>query len=451
MYDKINEECGVFGVFDRDGFACEQLTYYALYALQHRGQESCGMAINSGGNVYQHKNFGLVRDVFHSGTQLEHGNAAIGHVRFSRAHARNREDAQPIVSKYTNGFLAVANNGSIANQDALTKELEQEGAIFQTDTVAELITHLLSKEWVVSGNIERALEDVMKRLHGGYSIVIMSPAKIVGARDPFGIRPLALGKLKNTYMLASESTAFDAIGAEFVRDIEPGEVVKINPDGVTSYRSNCGQKSHLCAFEYVYFARPDSVVDGESIYEVRKNIGELLAKRHPAEADMVIGVPFSGLCAAIGYSHASGIPFEYALMKNSYIGRDIASEGGLKVNAIGASVAGKRVVLVDDSIVRGSTCKKLVSLLRSAGAKEVHVRISSPQFIGPCYYGSYIPEKEELATYQYSTDELCQRLGADSLGFLETEDLHQMGTNEKLHFCDACYTGNYIAGKPDNK
>ena len=447
MFQKIREECGVFGIFDAtETLPCAKLTYYALYALQHRGQESCGIAVNTDGSVYQHKNLGLVRDVFHSDATLIEGHSAIGHVRFSRTLARTREDAQPIVSKYTNGFLAVANNGAVWNRAALAKELEEDGAIFQTDTIAELITHLLSKEWVRSGNIEKALSDLMERLQGGYALVIMSPSKLVGARDPFGIRPLCLGRVGGAYMLASESAAFDAVGGEFIRDIEPGEVIKINRHGITSYKENCGKKSHLCAFEYIYFARPDSVVDSVSIYELRKKIGALLAARHPANADMVIGVPFSGLCAAIGYSHASGIPFEYALMKNSYIGRDISPDQSLKVNAIQSCVQGKRVVLVDDSIVSGNTCAKLVSLLRSAGAKEVHVRISSPPFIGPCYYGSYIPDKEHLATCRYSMEELREKLGADSLGFSDTEDLSLMGPDQTMRFCDACYTGHYIAG-----
>lgn len=451
MVQKIREECGVFGIFDPSGtLPCAQYTYYALYALQHRGQESCGIAVNTNGTVYQHKNIGLVRDVFHEDASLPEGHAAIGHVRFSRTQTKTREDAQPIVSKYTNGFLAVANNGAIWNRAPLAKALEEDGAIFQTDTIAELITHLLSKEWVRSGNIEKALIDVMQKLQGGYSLVIMSPTKIVGARDPLGIRPLCLGRVQGAYMLASESTAFDAVGGEFVRDILPGEVIKINGEGVASYRENCGKESHLCAFEYIYFARPDSVVDGVSIYELRKNIGALLAKRHPADADMVVGVPFSGLCAAIGYAHASGIPFEYALMKNSYVGRDISPGESLKVNAIQSCVKGKRVVLVDDSIVSGITCAKLVELLRSAGAKEVHVRISSPPFIGPCYYGSYIPEKEHLATYRNTMEELCAKLNADSLGFLDTDDLNHMCPDQKIRFCDACYTGRYIAG-PDKE
>ena len=447
MFQKIREECGVFGIFDpTEKLPCAKLTYYALYALQHRGQESCGIAVNTNNTVYQHKNLGLVRDVFHADMEIPEGHSAIGHVRFGRTQAKTREDAQPIVSKYTNGFLAVANNGAIWNRAELAKELEEEGAIFQTDTIAELITHLLSKEWVRSENIEKALSDVMQKLCGGYSLVIMSPTKIVGARDPFGIRPLCLGQLKGAYMLASESTAFDAVGGEFIRDIEPGEVIKINREGITSYRENCGKRSHLCAFEYIYFARPDSVVDGVSIYELRKSIGALLAARHPANADMVVGVPFSGLCAAIGYAHASGIPFEYALMKNSYIGRDISPGESLKVNAIQSLVNGKRVVLVDDSVVSGRTCAKLVALLRSAGAKEVHVRISSPPFIGPCYYGSYIPDKENLATCIYDHDGLCDYLQADSLGFLSTEDLNNMCPNGSIRFCDACYTGRYIAG-----
>lgn len=457
--DIIKEECGVFGVYNTDGADdAAHVTYYGLYALQHRGQESCGIAVNDDGTIIYHKDMGLVPDVFND-TMLKHlsGTIAVGHVRYSTTGNSKRENAQPLVSKYKKGSITIAHNGNIINADELREEFENNGAIFQTSSDSEVIAYLIARERTVCGSIEEAISRAMKRIKGSYSIVIMSPRKLIAIRDPFGLRPLCLGKTKHSYIFASESCALDAVDAEFVRDIEPGEIVVINHDGIKSDKSNCiNNKSKLCIFEYIYFARPDSVIDGISVYEARKMAGRLLAKQHPVDADIVIAVPDSGIDAAIGYSEGSKIPYGVGLIKNRYIGRTFIQPTQsqrvravkIKLNALASTVKDKRVVMVDDSIVRGTTSKRLVQLLKDCGAKEVHMRISSPPFIYPCYFGTDIPNQEMLVACKYTQEQIREELGADSLGYLDINSLGDILLGNKKSFCDACFSGKYMMEVP---
>ncbi len=448
---KLHEECGLFGIWDNDGFDCSHLTYYALFALQHRGQESAGIAVNDDGVILYHKDSGLVPDVFNE-VVLNHlkGHAAIGHVRYS-ASDKVREDAQPLVTRYKKGTLATAYNGSLADPVAERAKLEADGAIFQTTSDTEIINYLLARERVKTHSIEDAVSKVIRTLKGGYSLLVMSPRKLIAARDPLGYRPLCIGKKQNSYIFASESCALDAIGADFIRDVEPGEVVIADKDGLRSIRDNCSDKSALCIFEYIYFARPDSIIEGTSVYDARVQAGRELAKRNPVEADIVIGVPDSGICAAIGYAEESGIPYGTGLIKNRYIGRTFIQPSqemreksvDIKLNVLASTIRGKRVVIVDDSIVRGTTCRKLILMLKKAGATEVHMRISSPLFLWPCYFGTDVPTKEELIGYKYTVEEMREKFGADSLSFLAIEDLKNIVPNRTRGFCDACFTGNY--------
>ncbi len=456
---KLHEECGLFGIWDNDGFDCAHLTYYALYALQHRGQESAGIAVNDDGVIIYHKDSGLVPDVFNE-VVLSHlkGHAAIGHVRYS-ASDKVREDAQPLVTRYKKGTLATAYNGSLADSVGERARLESDGAIFQTTSDTEIINYLLARERVKTHSIEDALVRVIRTLKGGYSMLVMSPRKLIAARDPLGYRPLCIGKKQNSYIFASESCALDAIGAEFVRDIEPGEVVVADENGLRSIRDNCTDKSALCIFEYIYFARPDSVIEGTSVYEARVAAGRALAKADPVDADIVIGVPDSGICAAIGYAEESGIPYGTGLIKNRYIGRTFIQPSqkmreesvDIKLNVLASTIRGKRVVIVDDSIVRGTTCRKLIMMLKKAGATEVHMRISSPLFLWPCYFGTDVPTKEELIGYKYSVEEMREKFGADSLSFLRIEDLKSIVPGRTRGFCNACFTGKYDIEIPENR
>lgn len=453
MLEKPHEECGLFGIYSNDDLAVAEETYLALYALQHRGQESCGIAVNDDGIIRVHRDVGLVPDVFHE-KELEglgRGHIAVGHVRVSSGGRAERANAQPLTMRYIKGTLTLGHNGSIVNIPELRRELEYGGAIFQTTCDAEIIAYVIARERLHTPSAEHALVSAMKKLRGAYSIVMMSPQKLIAARDPQGFRPLCIGRIGNSYCVASESCALDALGAEFVRDVEPGEVVVLDRDGVRSLRDNCGGKSAMCVFEFVYFARPDSVIEGQSVHIARQNAGRQLAKEHPVEADLVIGVPDSGLDAALGYSYASGIKYGTGFIKNRYVGRTFIQSTqrqrersvAIKLNTLACAVEGKRVVLVDDSIVRGTTSAKIVQNLRAAGATEVHVRISSPPFLYPCYFGTDIDSQEHLIACRLTQDEICKQIGADSLGYLSIEGLHSIAKEANCGFCDACFTGEY--------
>ncbi|WHH58185.1 amidophosphoribosyltransferase [Petroclostridium sp. X23] len=459
--DKLNEECGVFGIYDKDGLDCARLTYYGLYALQHRGQESCGIAVNDDGTIIHHKDMGLVPEVFND-VVINHlkGQIAVGHVRYSTTGASLRENAQPLVTKYVKGTLTVAHNGNLVNAAEIREDLEKNGAIFQTTIDSEVIAYLIARERVKCGSIEEAVTRMMTRVKGSYSLVVMSPRKLIGARDPHGIRPLSIGRIGNSYVLASETCALDSVGAEFIRDVEPGEVVLIDQDGLRSIKTNCIGKSNLCIFEFIYFARPDSVVEGASVYEARKQAGRILAKEHPVEADLVIGVPDSGVSAAIGYAEESGIPYGEGLMKNRYIGRTFIQpdqsqrETGvrIKLNVLKKSVEGKRIVMVDDSVVRGTTSGRIVQMLKDAGAKEVHMRVSSPPFKWPCYFGTDIPSRKQLVASVHSLEEIRKMVGADSLGYLSIEGLSHIAVGTNCGFCNGCFSGEYpmeVPGEAD--
>lgn len=454
MTDKLHEECGVFAIYDpTDEIDCAQSAYHALYALQHRGQEACGIAVcDREGNFEYVRDSGYVYDVLsrEKAAKLK-GNKALGHVRYSCSEEGKGLYPQPLVSKYKKGTLAIANNGGLVNRRALIEELEDSGAIFHTDTAAEIICYLVARERARSHSMEEALSKVMKKLKGSYSLVIMTPRKVIAARDPHGIRPLCIGKKGGAYVAASETTALDAIGAEFVRDVEPGEIVVFGSDGMTSFRENCGEERGMCIFEYIFFARPDSIIEGQSVYESRKIAGKILARKYPAEADVVIGVPDSGLYAATGYAEESGIPFEYGLIKNRYVHRTFLQPSPeerdqlmpLALNALGNSVEGKRIVLVDDSVVRGTTGKNMVSILKAAGAKEVHLRISAPRFVWPCFFGTDIPDRKELIAVGRSADDIKEILGVTSIGFLDAESLASLLPHREGGFCAGCFTGKY--------
>ena len=460
--DELHEECGVFGVYDFDGNDVSSTIYYGLFALQHRGQESCGIAVSDTegpkGKVLSYKDMGLVNEVFNP-EKLEklNGNIGVGHVRYSTAGSSSRENAQPLVLNYVKGTLGMAHNGNLLNAVELREELSYTGAIFQTTIDSEVIAYLIARERLNVPTVEGAVLNAMKKIKGAYSLIVMSPRKLIGARDPFGFKPLCIGKRDNAFVLASESCALDTIGAEFIRDVNPGEIVTITKDGIQSDCSMClpQEKTARCIFEYIYFARPDSKIDGMGVYESRINAGRILAKTHPVEADIVVGVPESGNPAALGFSMESGIPYGNAFIKNNYVGRTFIkpkqeqreSSVKVKLNVLKEAVAGKRVVMIDDSIVRGTTSARIVNLLKAAGAKEVHVRISSPAFLHPCYFGTDIPSEDQLIASGHSVDEICEIIGADSLGYLEVDKLSEMICGQ-TGYCDACFTGNYPIEPP---
>ncbi len=457
--DKAHEECGVFGIFDNDGFDVARITYYGLYALQHRGQESAGIAVNNNGEFLCHKDLGLVPEVF-SDLILNNlkGSIAVGHVRYSTKGGNQRENAQPLVNKYVKGTLALAHNGNLINGGTLRDALEQNGAIFHTSIDSEVIMYKLAQERIRSHSVEQAMIQVMDSLEGAYSVVLMSPRKLIGARDPYGFRPLCIGKLQNSYILSSETCALDNLGAEFIREVEPGEVVVIDKEGIRSLKSNKAQeRAKICIFEHIYFSRPDSAIQGASVYKMRKLMGKHLAKDYPVEADLVFGVPDSGLCAAIGYSEGSGIPYGYGFVKNRYIGRTFIQPNqsqreqsvNIKLNVVKEAVYGKRVVMVDDSIVRGTTCAKIIRALKKAGATEVHLRISSPPFLWPCYFGTDIPSRKDLMAVKYSVEEIRQQIGADSLGFLSLDAVRDIASNMNCDYCDGCFSGKYPVPVPE--
>ena len=450
--DELHEECGVFGVYDFDGNDVSSTIYYGLFALQHRGQESCGIAVSDTegpkGKVLSYKDMGLVNEVFNP-EKLEklNGNIGVGHVRYSTAGSSSRENAQPLVLNYVKGTLGMAHNGNLLNAVELREELSYTGAIFQTTIDSEVIAYLIARERLNVPTVEGAVLNAMKKIKGAYSLIVMSPRKLIGARDPFGFKPLCIGKRDNAYFLSSETCALDTVGAEFVRDVEPGEVVTITKDGIKSDKSLCQKNTARCIFEYIYFARPDSKIDGMGVYESRINAGRILAKTHPVEADIVVGVPESGNPAALGFSMESGIPYGNAFIKNNYVGRTFIKPKQEQRDVLKEAVAGKRVVMIDDSIVRGTTSARIVNLLKAAGAKEVHVRISSPAFLHPCYFGTDIPSEDQLIASGHSVDEICEIIGADSLGYLEVDKLSEMICGQ-TGYCDACFTGNYPIEPP---
>ncbi len=456
---KLHEECGVFGIYESVGINTASSVYYALFALQHRGQESCGIVVNDDGVFSSYKDLGLVNDVFSHDVleKLAPGNMAVGHVRYGTTGTLSRSNAQPLVVNHIKGSMALCHNGNLTNAVELREELELKGSIFHTTSDTEVISYIITEERLKTASIEEAVSNAMPRLKGAYCLVVMSPTKLIAARDPKGFRPLCIGKTKTGYVFSSESCALDAVGAEFVRDVKPGEVVIADEKGLRSITTHCNDdKKSLCVFEFIYFARPDSVIDGSSVHVARKRAGAFLALEHPVQADVVIGVPDSGIDAAIGYANQSGIPYGMGFIKNKYIGRTFiqpsqeAREDGVKIklNTIAATVEGKRVIMIDDSIVRGTTCARIVRLLREAGAKEVHVRVTAPPFLNPCYFGTDIDSKENLIANNHSVEEIAEIIGADSLGFLSIENVKKLADNTNCGFCTGCFDGNYNAEIP---
>ena len=454
----VHEECGVFGILSRKRRNLGKMVYYGLYALQHRGQESCGIVVNDDGVFSSYKDLGLVSEVFSEDilAHLSEGTMALGHVRYGTTGGNIRNNCQPIEVNHQKGKMALAHNGNLSNALELRDKLELSGAIFHTTSDTETIAYMITRERLTAPSIEEAVSRAMFSLEGAYSLILMSSAKMIAVRDPYGFRPLCYGKMPDgSYVAASESCALTAIGAELIRDLLPGEILVFSENGIESRREHCGtRKQKTCIFEYIYFARPDSVIDKVSVSEARIQAGKLLAQTKPAEADIVIGVPDSGLDAALGFSKASGIPYGIGLVKNKYIGRTFISPGQkerldlvkMKLSPIPSAVQGKRVVLIDDSIVRGTTSRQLVSLLKEAGAKEIHLRISAPPFLHPCYYGTDIDSEENLIASHHGEKEVAMLIGADSLGYLSLECLHELtGTDA---YCDACFSGNYATRIP---
>ena len=456
----INEECGVFGVYSPNKSDLVNIVYYGLYALQHRGQESCGIVVNQDGVFYSHKDLGLLNDVFSKDKLMSfpEANMAVGHVRYGTTGKTNRNNCQPIEVNHQKGKMALAHNGNLSNAFELRNELELSGAIFHSTSDTETIAYIVTKERLKTNTIEDALSQAMNQLDGAYSLILMSSQKLICARDPYGFRPLCYGINEDgMYVVASESCALKAVGASFVRDIEPGEIVIFSEDGVVSRKEHCKtKKKKTCIFEYIYFARGDSVIDGISVHHSRKEAGRLLAKYHPVDGDVVIGVPDSGIDAALGYSQESKIPYEIGFIKNKYIGRTFISPGQssrlnqvkIKLSVIEENVRGKRVILIDDSIVRGTTSGLIVKLLKEAGAKEVHMRISSPPFLYPCYYGTDIDSSEHLIACKHSIEEIGNIIGVDSLGYLPVNELKSLINSED--YCSSCYNGNYPTKIPSD-
>ena len=459
----LREECGVFGVYSPETYDVASMTYYGLFALQHRGQESCGIVVNDDGLFQSYKDTGLVNDVFTSQhlAALGSGNIAIGHVRYGTTGTTGRSNAQPIVVNHIKGRMALAHNGNLVNTSELRTELELQGSIFHTTSDTEVISYLITKERLTAPTIEEAVNRAMCRIKGAYSLVIMSPSKLIAVRDENGFRPLCFGQTEDgRYVVASESCALDAVGARFIRDIDAGEILVFDKNGPHSIRDHCGKAPYcMCVFEYIYFARPDSVIDGCSVYEARMRAGAFLALEYPVQADVVIGVPDSGIQAAIGYAKQSGIAYNTGFIKNKYIGRTFIAPGQasredkvkIKLNPIAEVVRGKRVVLVDDSIVRGTTSARIVRLVREAGAKEIHMRISAPPFVNPCYYGTDIDSREHLIACHHTVEEIRSIIGADSLGFLSVDSAKKLaGGIQGKGQCAACFNGEYPTQIPSN-
>ena len=458
----IHEECGVFGVFARETTDVASLAYYALYALQHRGQESAGIAVNDDGVFTAYRDVGLVSEVFPKERlqALGTGSIAVGHVRYGTTGSDNKRNVQPILVNHFKGRMALAHNGNLTNSQELRQKLESSGSIFHTTTDSEVIAYIIVQERLKTSSIEAAVSAAMGHIEGAYSLVISSPTKLIAVRDPHGFHPLCMGHLKDgSVVFASESCALDAIGAEFERDIRPGEIVVADKSGVRSDVSHCGTApKKLCVFEFIYFARPDSVIDGSSVHIARQRAGAFLALEHPVQADIVIGVPDSGLDAAMGYARQSGIPYGMGFIKNKYIGRTFISptqdmrenEVNIKLNPIRSVVEGKRVVLIDDSIVRGTTCRRTIDLLRKAGAKEIHMRVSAPPFVSECYYGTDIDDKNKLIANHHTVEEIAEIIGVDSLGYLSIEDVVKLADNTQGGFCTACFGGGYPTAIPQD-
>lgn len=449
----IHEECGVFGVFAGEQTDVATLVYYGLYALQHRGQEACGIAVSDDGVISSYKDLGLVGDVFDSNNlkKLPLGNMAVGHVRYSTTGGSDRKNCQPIEVNHQKGKMALAHNGNLSNSYELKNKLELDGAIFHTTSDTEIIAYIITRQRLGSKSIEEAIDKTMNIIDGAYSLCVMSPQKLIACRDPYGFRPLCYGKCADgSYVIASENCALSAVGAEFIRDLLPGEISVFSKDGISSITTHCNTKEKkICIFEYIYFARPDSEIDGKSVHEARKKAGRILAETYPVDADVVIGVPDSGLDAALGFAEQSGIPYGIGLIKNKYIGRTFISptqesrvdKVRIKLSAVESTVKDKRIVLIDDSIVRGTTSGRIVKLLREAGAKEIHMRVSAPPFLHPCYYGTDIDSEEHLIASKYSVEEISEMIGADTLGYLPKEKLSDL--IDSKGFCSACFDGNY--------
>jgi len=454
----LHEECGVFGVFAEHPVDAAHLSYYGLYALQHRGQESCGIVVNDDGLFVSHKDLGTVAEVFtkEALSSFPRGTMAVGHTRYGTTGGTNRANCQPIEVNHVKGRMAIAHNGNLSNAAELRSELELSGAIFHTSSDTETIAYLVTRKRLSAPSIEEALIRAMGTIDGAYSLVLMSPSKLVCARDPYGFRPLCYGKTPDgVYIVASESCALSAVGAEFIRDVMPGEVLIFSRDGVVSRREHCGTKpKKLCIFEYIYFSRPDSVIDGRSVHAARIDAGRILAETHPVDADLVIGVPDSGLDAALGYSRSSGIPYDIGLIKNKYIGRTFIAPAGradqvnIKLSAVEGVVRGKRIVLIDDSIVRGTTSGRIVSLLKRAGAREIHMRVSAPPFLYPCFYGTDVDSRENLIAVRHTPAEIARLIGADSLGFLPVDRLPELAGDRR--YCCACFDGRYPTKIPED-
>ena len=464
IFDKVKEECGVFGLVEPERSNVASSAYFALYALQHRGQESCGIAVNDDGVINAYKDLGLVPDVFKRDVldSLGKGDMVMGHCRYAVTDAHSRQNCQPLLIRHVKGPLALCTNGALTNAYELRSGYEHEGMTFHGSGDAEIIAATVARKRLTSGSIEKAVLQSMDELKGAYSLLVMSAQKMIAARDPHGFRPLCIGRTKKGgIVFASETCALDAIGATLIRDVEPGEVVcarKVNGEIVLeSDRTNCNKcKASLCVFEHVYFARPDSVIDGASVQNARNRAGAFLAKEHPVDADVVIGVPDSGIEAAMGYAKESGIPYGIGFIKNRYIGRSFIaptqeerdSAVRVKLSAVENTVKGKRVIMIDDSIVRGTTSGRIVKLLREAGATEVHMRVSSPPFIHPCYFGTDIDGRDKLIACRMSIDEIAEYIGVDSLGYLSIDAVRQIAEGSNLTFCDACFTGNYPVAEP---
>ena len=459
VMDKLHEECGVFGIFRQAGEGVVAEAYHALYALQHRGQESCGIAVNNDGVISCYKDVGLVTEVFTRDVleKMEEGSMAVGHCRYGTTGTKNRNNAQPLLINHLKGAMALCHNGNLTNAAELREQLELNGAIFHTTSDSEVIAYTITQQRIKTGSIEEAVRAAMQVIQGAYSLVIMSPTKLLAARDPRGFRPLCMGKIGEDTVFASESCALDAIGATFVRDILPGEVVVVSKEGVKSYPPEEQVPSSLCVFEHIYFARPDSVIDGSSVHVARQRAGAFLALEHPVQADVVIGVPDSGIDAAIGYARQSGIPYGLGFIKNKYIGRTFIQPSQadrenlvrIKLNPVASTVKGKRVVLIDDSIVRGTTSGPIVKLLRKAGATEVHMRVSAPPFKYPCYFGTDIDSADKLIANNHTVEEIAKIIGVDSLGYLSCENVVKLCDNTS-GFCTACFDGKYPCEPPSN-
>ena len=462
MISGLHEECGVFGVFAKAPAPVAEITYLGLYALQHRGEESCGIAVSDDGVFRQHRGDGLAADVFSEAEllRLGHGSISVGHVRYSTTGGKNANNIQPVVVCHVKGNMALCHNGNLVNAHELRRHHELSGAIFHGTTDTESIIYTIVGERLHAGSTEEAVAMAMPKLKGAYSCVLMTATKLIAFRDPNGFRPLCYGRtLSGEYIVASESCALDAADAQFIRDIDPGEIVIFSSEGVRSDRRWCGNRPSICVFEYIYFARPDSVIQGKSVHSARILAGRCLAQESPVDADVVIGVPDSGIDAALGFSQQSSIPYGIGFLKNKYIGRSFIAPSQqlreravrIKLNAIRETVAGKRVVLIDDSIVRGTTCARIVKLLRNAGAKEVHMRVSAPPFKHPCFFGTDVDSEENLIACRLpSTEEIARHIGVDSLAYLSIDAAHRLAGDDCL-CCDGCFSGRYPIDIPSGQ